>query len=70
VRLSRCLTAQRRFEEAEPLLLDAFEQLNQLPNGRPRDLQSAVLELVRLYEASGRPDQTAAWRARLQVGSP
>lgn len=70
VQLGRCLTAQRRFEEAELLLIDAFERLNQLPDARPRDVQTAVHELVRLYEALGRPDQTATWRVRLHSKSP
>jgi tetratricopeptide (TPR) repeat protein len=61
--LGSCLTAERRFPEAEPLLLRGFEGLK-ATRGEGHDLtQDARRRLVALYEAWGRPDRAAAWRA-------
>ena len=56
---------QARYENAEPLLLEAY-------NGREANLRSehprtidSLRELVRLYEAWGKPDEAANWRAKL-----
>jgi serine/threonine protein kinase/lipopolysaccharide biosynthesis regulator YciM len=68
--LSRVLVHSKHFDEAERLLLQAHEGLV-----APR--QKAVLaerkplevaeQLVKLYEAWGKPDMAAAWRERLKV---
>ncbi|RJP31581.1 MAG: hypothetical protein C4547_15340 [Phycisphaerales bacterium] len=65
VRLDLCyaghLTSRRRFEEAEARLLAAVDVL---PEGDW--VRAAVCqELARLYEAWGRPEEAAAWRAML-----
>jgi len=51
---------QKKYADAEPLLLSGYEGLKQredkLPTAiRPR-LQPAIRRLVRLYEETGRPD--------------
>jgi len=60
--LGSCLTAERRFREAEPLLLHGFEGLK-AARGEGHELTvDARRRLVALYEVWGRPDRAAAWR--------
>ena len=61
--LGACLTAERRYPEAEALLLRAHAGLE---TSRGRDHERTVEtreRLVALYEAWGRPDRAAPWRA-------
>jgi hypothetical protein len=61
--LGACLTAERRYAEAEALLLRAQAALAESRgNGEPT--LDARRRLVALYEAWGRPGKAAAWRAR------
>jgi serine/threonine-protein kinase len=64
--LGEFLTAQKRFSEAEPLLLASHESLknSQAPNS-PRT-RLALLRLVNLYEAWKKPEQAAPYRALLE----
>jgi serine/threonine protein kinase/Tfp pilus assembly protein PilF len=64
------LLGQKKFTEAEPLLLSGFEGMKQREDkipaiGRPR-LRESLQRLVQLYEATGRPDQAAEWKKRLE----
>ena len=67
--LGGALLGQEKYAQAEPLLLSGFEGLKQRqdqipPQGKPR-LKETLERLVRLYEATSRPDQAAAWKQRL-----
>jgi eukaryotic-like serine/threonine-protein kinase len=67
--LGGSLLGQKKHAEAEPLLLAAYEGMKQrearIPtNGRPR-LKETLQRLVQLYDATGRPDQTAEWKQKL-----
>ena len=60
---------QRRYPEAEPLILEGYEGIEAR---RARDpapdqprLSEAADRVVRLYESWGELDQAAAWKARL-----
>lgn len=67
--LGECLTVQRRYAEAEPLLIESHTTLNSRLGGRdPRTLE-AVRRLVSLYEAWNKPERAAEFRAML-VESP
>ena len=55
---------QGRYEEAEPLLVDAYESMNPPPVAAPRKPQ-ALLHIVELYEAWGKPEKAAQWQAKL-----
>jgi hypothetical protein len=62
--------AQKKFAEAEPLLLSGYEGLKQReqqipPAVRATRLKEALQRLVQLYEAKGRADQAAEWKQRL-----
>ncbi len=65
--LGQAIAGQERYEEAEPLLLEGHAGLDAaLPAGRkPQKLPPAIERLVRLYEAWGKPDKAAEWRAKL-----
>jgi len=63
--LVRCLTPQRRFTEAERLLLEAFPVLEK-EWGRGHDrVKTAVERAAALYDAWGKPEKAAEWRAKL-----
>jgi hypothetical protein len=72
--LGGCLLGQKKYAEAEPLLLSGYEGLKQredkLPPGAKTDLKEALQSLAQVYEATGRPDQAAAWKHRLAELGP
>jgi tetratricopeptide (TPR) repeat protein len=67
--LGGSLLGQKKYDEAEPLLLAGYEGMKQReekipPISRFR-LTEAIEWLVQLYEAWGKPEQAAEWRAKL-----
>ncbi len=66
--LGAALAGQRRFEEAEPLLVDAYETLRDHARASPARRRQALERVVALYEAWGKPDRAAEWRSRLDAG--
>jgi tetratricopeptide (TPR) repeat protein len=50
--------------DAEPLMLSGYEKMKAAVDTPPIRLGQAVDRLVKLYEAWGKPDQAAAWKAR------
>lgn len=56
------LTTQKRFAEAEPLLVGSYQDLkqSQAPNS-PR-IRTALLRLVTLYQQWGKPEAADAYR--------
>jgi non-specific serine/threonine protein kinase/serine/threonine-protein kinase len=65
--LGAALACQKKFAEAEPLLIRAYEGLK---TGEPkaaqgRQLARAARRLVSLYEAWNKPDKATEWRAKL-----
>ena len=64
--LGACLLAERRYPEAEDMLLDARRQLEALPASvRPAEMKVAIARLIELYVAWGKPDKAASFRAQL-----
>ena len=66
--LGGALLSQEKYAEAEPLILAGYEGLKARqakipPPARPR-LAEAAQRVVRLYDAWGKPDRAAAWKAR------
>lgn len=55
--LGECLTAQNRYAEAEPLLLESYKQLKAKLGKQHAKSVEARQRLARLYELWGRPDQ-------------
>jgi len=80
--LGGSLLGQKKYAEAEPLLLSGYQGLKQREDkiasaGDPLELwrfpeesqpwlKEAVRRLVELYEATGRPDQAAQWKKTLE----
>jgi non-specific serine/threonine protein kinase/serine/threonine-protein kinase len=64
--LGESLAGQRRFAEAEPLLLEGYRVLEAQRNEIPADEQKAVGEtraaLHRLYQQWGRPEKSSEWQ--------
>ncbi|MBI2927182.1 MAG: hypothetical protein HYY24_15930 [Verrucomicrobia bacterium] len=68
-RLGGSLLGQKKYADAEPLLLSGYEGMKQRedkipPAGRPR-LKETIQRLVQLYDATGRSDQVAEWKQKL-----
>jgi eukaryotic-like serine/threonine-protein kinase len=68
--LGGALLGQKKYAEAEPLLLSGYEGMKRraatiAPPGRIR-LTEAVQRLVALYEATGNKDAAARWRTELE----
>jgi eukaryotic-like serine/threonine-protein kinase len=69
--LGGTLLAQQKATEAEPLLLQGYEGLEQraakIPAVYQPRLAEALERLVQLYEATGRPAEAAKWRKELDA---
>ena len=67
--LGGSLLGQKKYAEAEPLIVSGYEGMKARearipPPGKPRFIEAAE-RVVRLYEAWGKKDKAAEWRARL-----
>ena len=56
---------QGRYAESEPLALAAHEAYLATLGAQSKQVQGAIKQLVELYDAWGKPEKAAAWRARL-----
>jgi hypothetical protein len=59
--LGECLTIQKRYAEAEPLLVDSFQILQSLHVPQSPILGEARERLVSLYVAWGKPAESARY---------
>jgi tetratricopeptide (TPR) repeat protein len=69
--LGEALADQKKFDEAEPLLLSGYEGMKERaktipPPDKPR-ITTALNRLVALYEAWGKPAEATRWRKVLEV---
>jgi serine/threonine protein kinase len=66
--LGDALLGQKKYAEAEPLLLETYEAMKQrqdmIPKGRKIRLLEALERLVRLYDEWGKKDEAAKWRQK------
>jgi serine/threonine-protein kinase len=63
--LGGCLAALHRYDEAEPLLVESYATLKAKRGERNNLTQQTLKRLIDLYEAWGKPDQAAQYRALL-----
>jgi len=63
--LGATLIALARYGEAEAVLIDARRDLEAMPVAPRRDIETTINRLAKLYEAWGKRDRAAAYRARL-----
>jgi tetratricopeptide (TPR) repeat protein len=62
-----CYAGQGRFQEAEPILTKAYNDLNERKNPAPELVRRTALKrIIALYEAWGRSGQASDWRMKLQ----
>ncbi|MFO0810621.1 MAG: serine/threonine-protein kinase [Gemmataceae bacterium] len=69
--LGRAFADQKKYTEAEPLLLAGYAGIRQRPDKTANTLVSryeAREWLVQLYEAWGKPDEAARWRKEAATG--
>jgi tetratricopeptide (TPR) repeat protein/predicted Ser/Thr protein kinase len=64
--LGSVLAAQGHASEAEKLLLAGYEDMKDLPSTPPPRERTALERIASFYAASGKSDQAALWRGRLQ----
>jgi non-specific serine/threonine protein kinase/serine/threonine-protein kinase len=67
--LGAALAGQKKYAEAEPLLLQGYEGLNaragRIPAPRKNSLAEAAARVVRLYDEWNKPEQSTAWKIKL-----
>jgi tetratricopeptide (TPR) repeat protein len=61
--LGECLTTEKRFAEAEPLLLESYTALNSRLGQRDPRTKEALRRLLKLYDEWGKPAQATQYRA-------
>jgi hypothetical protein len=68
--LGGSLLGQKKYAEAEPLVLAGYEGMKQreatIPAGAKKYLTEALERLVQLYDAWGKPEQAQKWRKELE----
>lgn len=69
--LGGSLLGQKKYAEAEPLLLSGYEGMKKRESQNPTDTKArrkeTVQRLVQLYEATGQSDQAAEWKQKLEA---
>jgi tetratricopeptide (TPR) repeat protein len=63
--LGGCLAKQRKFAEAEALLLEGYDGLIRAADTPPERLPQALERLVQLYTAWGHNDKAREWQQKL-----
>jgi len=70
--LGAAIAGQKRYAEAEPLLAGGYEGIKQREGGLYPDqkkyLSEAGERVVAMYQAWGKPEKVAEWRAKLKAG--
>jgi tetratricopeptide (TPR) repeat protein len=69
--LGEALADQKKFADAEPMLVSGYEGLKQhedtVPSQDKPHLKKALERLVKFYEAWGKPDKARRWRQELEA---
>jgi TolA-binding protein len=69
--LGEALLGQKKYADAEPLLLTGYEGMKQraakIPPQRKPRLTEALQRLVKLYVATGETEQASKWRKELET---
>ncbi len=69
--LGSCLLGQKKYAEAEPLLLAGYQGMKERESTistltKEREFVNAAINpIIRLYNATGRPEEAAKWKAKL-----
>jgi hypothetical protein len=65
-RLGDAIARDGGFDEAEPLLLEGYAELEGNPRATVESKRQAIERIVDLYEAWEKPEQASEWRGRLE----
>jgi serine/threonine protein kinase/tetratricopeptide (TPR) repeat protein len=69
--LGASLTGQKRFAEAEPLLVSSYDEMLKrqatIPRGERSPLAEACERIVQLYRDWGKPEKAAEWKEKLEA---
>ena len=65
IHLAESLTAQRKYGEAEMVLQAAYKDANEVQGAQHWRTKLAASELVKFYDAWGKPELAANYRALL-----
>ncbi len=72
--LGASLAGQKKFSEAEPLLVSGYEGIVRfeptMPLAERSNLRDARERLIQLYRDWGKPDKVAEWRVKLKAAVP
>jgi hypothetical protein len=68
--LGKCLTQQRRFDEAESYLLHSYPLVVQAPAASIQHKREALENVVALYRDWGKPDQARRYQEELRALVP
>ena len=70
--LGACLLSQgqTKYAEAETLLVNSYGILQAALGSQDRRTREAVMRIIQLYHAWGKPDASAKYRALLPVSEP
>src|SRR5437899_4251022 len=63
--LGECLATQRRFSEADPLLVDSYNNLAQKLGSRDPRTRAALKRLIAFYDSCAKPEEAARLRLML-----
>ena len=61
--IGSCVVGQKRYREAESLLLEAFPVIQENFGPNHRRTQVAIQDIIELYEAWGKPEKAAEYRS-------
>jgi hypothetical protein len=61
--LGACLVSQRRFDEAEPLLVESYRILLAVRGATAKQTRLALEHVVDLYKESGKAEKATQFRA-------
>jgi serine/threonine protein kinase/tetratricopeptide (TPR) repeat protein len=66
--LGAALAGERKYDEAEPLLIRGYDGIKaregKIPAPRKKELSAARARVAALYDALGKPEKAASWRAK------
>src|SRR5262249_36355523 len=67
VRAGTALLGQKKYADAEPYLLQGYEEMKERAAETPKaELTNAMERLIELYDAWGKKDKAAEWRKKLE----
>ena len=68
--MGQCLAVQGRYELAEPLVLSSYSRIKTVRGNNDEFTQRSLRRVVDLYEAWGKPEKAAKYRAVLKPTTP